>query len=276
MKQSTKKRVLNSTRQIILLCWLVFTLIPIYTAFVASLTKYENLGKTFLYPTDWVWHNYLEIFNRLDFAGYLKATIIYAIGSSIINVVIGALAAYALSRYSFNGKFTYMGIILVTQVLPQVVIVVPVFMLMQKIGLYDSYGAIIISTVATSMAFPIILMKSFFDNVPYSLEEAAYIDGCSKIKTLVRIIVPLAAPGIATAFALSFFTGWGQYLFPLVLSRSPSRTPVTVGISRLIDNSTPWEMVMTGTLLSILPPVIVYSFVQKSLISGLAAGSVKQ
>ena len=262
-------------RYIIILFWMVFTLIPIYTAFVGSLTEYENIGKTFLYPTDWAWHNYMDIFTRVDFASFLKATTIYAISSSLINVLLATLAAYALSRFRFRGNKFYMSLIFVTQVMPQVVIVVPIFMMMQKLGLYNTYGAVVITILATSMAFPILLMRSFFDTIPYSLEEAAYIDGASRLRTLRSIVIPLAIPGIGTSFALSFFTGWGQYLYPLILTRDASKTPVTVGISRLIDNSTPWEMVMTGTLLSVLPAVIIYMIVQKSLINGLASGGGK-
>lgn len=262
-------------RYVVILFWMVFTLIPLYTAFVGSLTEYKNLGKTFLYPTDWAWHNYIDIFSRVDFASFLKATTIYAVSSSAINVVLATLAAYALSRFRFRGKRFYMSIIFITQVMPQVVIVVPIFILMQAIGLYNTYTAVVITVLATSMAFPILLMRSFFDTIPYSLEEAAYIDGASRIRTLRSIVIPLAIPGIGTSFALSFFTGWGQYLYPLILTRDASKTPVTVGISRLIDNSTPWEMVMTGTLLSVLPAVIIYMFVQKSLINGLASGGVK-
>ena len=107
------------------------------------------------------------------------------------------------------------------------------------------------------------------------MEEAAAIDGCSRFMTLIRVIIPMTLPGIGTAFALSFFSGWGQYLYPLVLTRDAAKTPVTVGIARLIDNQTPWEMVMTGTLISIVPAVIIYLLVQKSLIKGMSSGAVK-
>lgn len=277
MKSIKSKKLLSYLlRYIIILVWIMFTLLPIYTAFVGSLTEYENLGKNFLYPTDWAWHNYKDIFTRVDFGSFLKATSIYAITSSVINVVLATLAAYAISRFKFKGKKFYLSIIFITQVMPQVIIVVPIFMMMQSLHLYDSYIAVIITILATSMAFPIMLMKSFFDTVPVSLEEAAYIDGASRLRALRSVILPLALPGIGTSFALSFFTGWGQYLYPLILTRSAKMTPVTVGISRLIDNSTPWEMVMTGTLLSILPAVIIYLFVQKSLVNGLSAGGVKE
>lgn len=148
-------------------------------------------------------------------------------------------------------------------------------MTLNKIGLYDSYIGVIIAVLATSMAFPILLLRSFFDGIPVALEEAAAIDGCSRMGILFKIIVPLATPGIATTFALSFFTGWGQYLYPMILTRDASKTPLTVGISRLIDNQTPWEMVMTGTLLAIIPAIIIYLCAQKYLVAGLTAGSVK-
>lgn len=275
LTMTQQKRIGNIGRYVVIAFWMIFTLLPIYTAFVASLTKYENLGKNFLYPTDWAWGNYAEIFKRIDMASYLKATFIYAISTALINVILAVFTGYALSRFRFKGKGLYSGVLLLTQVLPQVVIVVPVFLMMKKIGLYDTYGSVIITVVATSMAFPTLLMRSFYDSVPRALEEAAYIDGCSRLQTLFQIIIPLALPGIGTAFGLSFFSGWSQYLYPMLLTRSAEYTPVTVGISRLIDNQTPWEMVMTGTIISIIPAVLIYLLVQKSLIKGLSSGSVK-
>ena len=275
MSMKRKRRLNALGRYGIILFWMLFTLLPIYTAFVASLTEYQNLGKSFLYPTDWAWHNYADVFTRVDMSSFLRATFIYAITASLLNVVLATFAAYALSRFRFRGKAFYTCIIFVTQVLPQVVIVVPVFMMMQKMDLYNTYTGVILTILATSMAFPILLMRSFFDSVPFAMEEAAAIDGCSRFMTLIRVIIPMTLPGIVTAFALSFFSGWGQYLYPLVLTRDAAKTPVTVGIARLIDNQTPWEMVMTGTLISIVPAVIIYLLVQKSLIKGMSSGAVK-
>ena len=270
-----KKRLVLTGRMIFVIIWCVFTLIPIYTAFVASLTKYENLGKTFLWPVDMYYQNYIDIWSRVNLTGYFKATVIYAVGTSLINVLLATFAAYALSRYAFKGKTFYSFIIFITQVIPQVVIAIPIFMTLNRIGLYDTYIGVIIAVLATSMAFPILLLRSFFDGIPVALEEAAAIDGCSRVGILFRSIVPLSTPGIATTFALSFFTGWGQYLYPLILTRDPSKTPLTVGISRMIDNQTPWEMVMTGTLLAIIPAIVIYLCAQKYLVQGLTAGSVK-
>lgn len=255
--------------------WCLFTLIPIYVAFVTSLTEYENIGKNFLWPADWCFQNYIDIWHRIDLLGYFKATIIYAVGTSLINVVLATFASYALSRYRFKGKMFYSFIIFITQVLPQVVILIPIFMILNALNLYDTYVGVILAILATSMAFPILLLRSFFDGIPVALEEAAQIDGCSRLGILFKIVLPLSAPGIATTFALSFFTGWGQYLYPLILTRSADKTPLTVGIARMIDNQTPWEMVMVGTLLAIIPAIIIYMCAQKALIQGMTAGAVK-
>lgn len=275
MNMKTKARWLLFLRYCVIAIWVIFTLLPIYTAFVASLTEYKNLGQSFLYPVDWAWHNWVDIWTRVDLLSYLKSTMIYALCSAVIALILAIFAGYALSRFRFRGKKLYSSTLLVTQVLPQVVIVVPVFMLVKKLGLYDTYLGVIITIVATSMAFPTMLMRSYFDSVPVALEEAASIDGSSRVQTLFRVVLPITLPGIGTSFALAFFSGWGQYLYPMILTRSNELTPVTVGISRMIDNQTPWEMVMTGTLISIIPAIVIYMFVQKSLIKGMASGAVK-
>lgn len=262
-------------RYALIAVWMLFTLLPLYAAFVASLTKYENLGKSFLYPTDWQWSNYIDIFSRVPILDFLKATLIYAVGASVVCVVLAVLAAYALSRFRFRGKRAFVSVVFLTQLIPQVIIVVPMFMMLSDVGLYDTYAGVILVISATGVAFPILLLRSFFDGLPLALEEAAAVDGASRLGILWRIVLPLSAPGLATAFALSFFTGWGQYLYPLVLTRSPEHTPVTVGIGRLIDNTTPWEMVMTGTIISVIPAVIAYMLVQKFLTNGLMVGAVK-
>ncbi|QPZ38254.1 carbohydrate ABC transporter permease [Paramicrobacterium chengjingii] len=262
-------------RYALIAVWMLFTLLPLYAAFVASLTKYENLGKSFLYPTDWQWSNYIDIFSRVPILDFLKATLIYAVGASVVCVVLAVLAAYALSRFRFRGKRAFVSVVFLTQLVPQVIIVVPMFMMLSDVGLYDTYAGVILVIAATGVAFPILLLRSFFDGLPLALEEAAAVDGASRLGILWRIVLPLSAPGLATAFALSFFTGWGQYLYPLVLTRSPEHTPVTVGIGRLIDNTTPWEMVMTGTIIAVIPAVIAYMLVQKFLTNGLMVGAVK-
>ena len=262
-------------RYAIIAVWMVFTLLPIYAAFVASLTKFENLGKSFLVPTDFAWQNYIDVFARVPLLAFLQATLVYALGTAVLCVVLGVLAAYGLSRFRFRGKATFVRTIFLSQLLPQVIIVVPIFMLVNQFGLYNSFIGVILAIGATGIAFTILLLRSFIDGLPVALDEAAAVDGASRLGILIRIVLPLAVPGIATAFALAFFNGWGQYLYPLVLTRSAEYTPVTVGIARLTDNQTPWEIVMAGTLISVVPAVVIYLLAQKFLTRGLVAGAVK-
>ncbi|MGB4137362.1 MAG: carbohydrate ABC transporter permease [Microbacterium sp.] len=274
-KRRAQTGLVFAGRYVIIILWMIFTLLPIYAAFVASLTKFENLGKSFLVPTDFAWENYVDVFSRVQLLDFLRATLVYAIGTAVLCVVLGILAAYALSRFRFRGKSTFVGTIFLSQLLPQVIIVVPIFMLVNQFGLYDSFIGVILAITATGIAFTILLLRSFIDGLPLALEEAAAVDGASRMGILLRIVLPLSVPGIATAFALAFFNGWGQYLYPLVLTRSAEYTPVTVGIARLIDNQTPWEIVMAGTLISVVPAVVIYLLAQKFLSRGLVAGAVK-
>lgn len=275
MNMKRKRRLNALGRYGIILFWMLFTLLPIYTAFVASLTEYQNLGKSFLYPTDWAWHNYADVFTRVDMSSFLRATFIYAITASLLNVVLATFAAYALSRFRFRGKAFYTCIIFVTQVLPQVVIVVPVFMMMQKMDLYNTYTGVILTILATSMAFPILLMRSFFDSVPFAMEEAAAIDGCSRFMDAHPRNHSHDAARYRYSLCAFLFFGLGSISLPSGAYAGRGKNPRYGWHCRLIDNQTPWEMVMTGTLISIVPAVIIYLLVQKSLIKGMSSGAVK-
>ena len=168
-----------------------------------------------------------------------------------------------------------MMIIVAIQVIPQIVIVTPLYGLSNSTGLYDTYIIVIIAMVASAIANPILLLKGFFDSIPKSLEEAAAVDGCTRLKALFKIILPISLPALTTAFALSFFTGWDAYLYPMILTSAPGKVSMTVGLSRMIDIVTPWNWIMAGTVIAIIPPILIYLLAQKYLIGGLTSGSSK-
>ena len=273
-----KRAFATAGRYGIILFWMLFTLLPLYTAFVASLTEYQNLGKTFLYPTDWAWHNYADVFTRVDMASFLKATFIYAVTASLINVVLATFAAYALSRFRFKGKAFYTCVIFITQVLPQVVIVVPVFMMLQKLGLYNTYAGVIITILATSMAFPILLMRSFFDSVPYALEEAAAIDGCGPVKTFWLIMFPLARPAVMTVTIFNFIAKWNEYFMALIFVNKSELRPVGVGLYATVQSMVvtgDWAGMFASVVIVFLPTVIIYLFLSRQIVAGVTAGGIK-
>jgi multiple sugar transport system permease protein len=259
---------------VLLLC--AFALLPVYAAIVTSLTTYENIGNGSLIPTDWAWDNYVEVWRQIPLAQYLIATTIYAVASALACVVIGVLAAFALSRLGFAGKQVFMYALLVSQVIPLIVIAVPLFTLVRAAGLFDTYLGISLVVTGVHLAFPIMFLKGYLDGIPKDMEEAAQVDGCNQVEALFRIVLPSIRPAIYTTLALVFFTSWQMFLIPLILSSSDDKAPVTVGVFRLLSDSyTPWHLVMAGAVIASIPPVVVFLIAQRQLIGGLTAGAVK-
>lgn len=275
-KKKRKKEIRNYIiRYVLIIVWVIIALLPIYVAVMTSLTPFERLGERMLYPKYFYWENYVEVATAVPFWEYLKASVIYALGTSVFTIIISILSAYALSRFRFKFKVVFMMIIVAIQVIPQIVIVTPLYGLSNTTGLYDTYIMVILAMVASAIANPILLLKGFFDSISVTLEEAAAVDGCTRLKALVKIILPISLPAVTTAFALSFFTGWDAYLYPMILTSSPGKVSMTVGLSRMKDIVTPWNWIMAGTVVAIIPPILIYLLAQKYLIGGLTAGSDK-
>lgn len=275
-KRKTLKKTGNYiVRYFFVIIWMLIALLPIYVAVMTSFTPFEKLGEAMILPKYFRWENYVELATQTPLWQYLKASIIYAVGTSLFTVVIAILAAYALSRFKFKFKVPFLMMIVAIQVVPQIVIVTPLYGLSYSTGLYDKYILIIIAMVATAIANPILLLKGFFDSISVTLEEAAVVDGCTRVGALVRVILPVSLPAVTTAFALSFFNGWDAYLYPMILTSSPGKVSMTVGLSRMVDIVTPWNWIMAGTVIAIIPPIFIYLLAQKYLIGGLTAGSDK-
>ena len=277
MKKRKKLKKIRSyiVRYAIIITWSIIAILPIYVAVMTSLTPFEKLGEKMLIPKYTYWQNYVDLATQTPMWEYLTASVVYALGTSLFTIVISILAAYALSRFRFKFKVAFMMIIVAIQVIPQIVIVTPLYGLSNSTGLYDTYIIVIIAMVASAIANPILLLKGFFDSIPKSLEEAAAVDGCTRVKALFKIILPISLPALTTAFALSFFTGWDAYLYPMILTSAPGKVSMTVGLSRMIDILTPWNWIMAGTVIAIIPPILIYLLAQKYLIGGLTSGSSK-
>ena len=277
MKKRKKLKKIRSyiVRYAIIITWSIIAILPIYVAVMTSLTPFEKLGEKMLIPKYTYWQNYVDLATQTPMWEYLTASVVYALGTSLFTIVISILAAYALSRFRFKFKVAFMMIIVAIQVIPQIVIVTPLYGLSNSTGLYDTYIIVIIAMVASAIANPILLLKGFFDSIPKSLEEAAAVDGCTRGKALFKIILPISLPALTTAFALSFFTGWDAYLYPMILTSAPGKVSMTVGLSRMIDIVTPWNWIMAGTVIAIIPPILIYLLAQKYLIGGLTSGSSK-
>jgi multiple sugar transport system permease protein len=263
-------------RYLILAVTIAFVLTPIYAAFVTSLTPFAHLGSRQIFPVDWYWENYRAVWSRIPLARYLLASLIYSSGAALIATACATLSGYALSRLVFPAKRLFVYFLLLTQVIPLIVLAMPLFRIALALKVFDSYAAVTVALIGISLAYPTFLMRSYFNGFPQEIEDAAAVDGCSRRQALWRIVLPSAGPGLLTSFALVFFNTWQQFLLPMILTESRQRVPVTVGIFRLTgDHVTPWELVMAASLIACIPPVLVYLVAQRFLEKGLTAGAVK-
>lgn len=229
-----------------------------------------------LIPSEFQFDVYREIFQTTPVPTYMLNSTIYAVGSLLITLFFALIAAYGLSRYEFRGKNTLLILILIVQLLPGLVRLIPLYILSQALGLYDSRFGITLIYGAIAIPFAIWFLKSYLDSVPRELDESAAIDGASRLRILFQIVAPTIIPGIAAFSILNFIQGWNEFQLASVLLRNPDYHPLTVGTFNLIGpDEADFRLIAAASLVNIIPILLVFSVLQRYLVSGLASGSVK-
>jgi multiple sugar transport system permease protein len=227
-------------------------------------------------PKKWAFDNFIGVWKEIPLATYLKSSFIISICATLIVIVIAIPAAYYVARNNFRGKKLFLLLVLITQMFAPTALVVGIFREIVAFKLVDTYLALILIYAAFNMAFSIWILSSFFASIPKEVEEAAWIDGCSRFTTLTRIVLPLALPGLVTAFIFTFIAAWNEFVIALTLTSSPEREPLTVGLTSLIGQyQVQWNYLFAGSLIAIVPVVILFAMIEKWLVGGLTAGSVK-
>lgn len=230
------------------------------------------------FPISWLpqaptFENFLTVFQSRDLGVLLTNSLIVATSTAIITTTISILAAYGLSRLLRKSATPITLAILMAQMLPTVLLVVPYFMMLRSVGLLDTLVALIITNVSFTLPICTWLLRRFVHKVPRELDEAAMVDGCTRLGALMRVIVPAARPGIAAAFIYTFLVSWHEYLFALSLTTSTENRVVTVGIASLIGQyGVSWGELMAMGIIAVLPLIIVFLVVEKHLVEGLAGG----
>ncbi len=207
---------------------------------------------------------------------WLRNSAIIAAGTTVVTLLMAIPMAYGLSRFRFRGKALVGISLLVTQMLPEALLVVPLFAIFARFGLLDGFAGLILAN--TAFALPIVtwVLKNSIDTVPIDIEEAARVDGASRMGILFRIIVPVTAPTMAATAVIAFFHGWNEYIFALTFLTDVSLKPASVGLAGFVGEiTTPIQTVMTVGVLYTLPAVALYLILQKYIVGGMAAGSVK-
>ena len=275
---TVRNRLFKSLIALLVLLIISFSLFPVIWAVSTSLKSY---GQIYALPPEWVPNpvtlvNYIDVFTKSRMARYFMNTAIVAFGSTSISLVIGIMAAYGFSRYKFPGAKTLLWSILFTRVLPRVTLIVPFYITLRNLRLLNTYPGLILVYLMVVMPISVWLLKGFFDNVPYEIEEAAIVDGCSPFTLLTRIIIPISTPAIAAVGMYAFILAWNEFLFALLMSSNAQTRTISVALAFYIDEAgVHWGPLMAASVLMSIPAIIIFSLSQRQLVRGLSEGAVK-
>lgn len=231
-----------------------------------------------LYPHTWTLQNYRSLFSGRQFGSYLTNSIVITSSSVVVSLVIGTLAAYSIARFRlWRGAERWVAVALLTaRILPPIVIVVPAYLLMQQLGVLNTRLGLIVIYTAFNVSFVVWMMESFFREIPVDLEEAAMVDGDSRLAAFRRIVLPLAAPGLVATAIFAVIVTYNEFLFALVLTSTPSAETMPVGAATLIGRiNVDWGAMSAAGVIGALPIVCFAVFVQRHLVRGLTMGAVK-
>jgi multiple sugar transport system permease protein len=244
-------------------------------------TAFKDDTELFTAPPRWfpeepTWTAFARVWSDYPFTQYFGNSILVVGASTLIALGFSALAGYGLSRFEFRGKGSFLTFLLMTQMFPSIMLLIPFYRIIATLGLINTLSALIITYVSFTVPFCTWLMLGYFKSIPKELDEAAAIDGLGRFRAFVQVILPLALPGMAATAIYSFITGWNEYVFALVLTQSEEVMTVPVGIGQLIGQyRILWNDMMAASLYAAVPLVLVFLFLQRYLISSLTAGAVK-
>jgi len=253
-------------------------LFPFYWTLLTSLQPRGAIYTTHpsLLPEAFRWQSYLEIFQLRPFDLWLQNSFLIAAGTTAFSMVLAIPAAYSLARFVYRGKRTLGMVVLVTQMLPASLIVIPMYIAFLRFGLLESKIGVILAHASMTLPYTIWMLRGFFETIPMEVLEAALVDGCSRLRAMVRISLPLAVPGIVGAGLYVFETSWNEYLFARTFISRGENMVVSVGISTFIGEYTVfWHQIMAAAVISALPAFIIFFVFQRFLVQGLSSGAVK-
>ena len=274
---SMKKTILRLLLYFVVLDVCVITLYPYFAMLCTALKNRVEIfsGNTIL-PVTALWSNFIDIWSRAPMAKYMLNSVLIAGGSTLIAMLCGIPAAYALARMKFKGQTAFLGFVIVSQMFAPVVLLIGIYQVMQALHLTDSILGLIFINAAFNQAFTIWLLRGTFMGISADMEQAATIDGCNRIQSMMKVLLPVAAPGIVTTLIFIFINAWNEYTVALCLISTDTLKPLTVGINTFNGyNIIEWQYLFAASIFAIIPVVILFMCIEKNLVSGLASGGVK-
>ena len=274
---SIKKTILRVLLYFVVLDVCIITLYPYFAMLCTALkNRVEIFSGDNILPVTALWSNFIDIWSRAPMAKYMLNSVLIAGGSTIIAMLCGIPAAYALARMKFKGQTAFLGFVIVSQMFAPVVLLIGIYQVMQRLGLTDNILGLVFINAAFNQAFTIWLLRGTFMGISAEMEQAATIDGCTRVQSMMKVLLPVAAPGIVTTLIFIFINAWNEYTVALCLISTDTFKPLTVGINTFNGyNIIEWQYLFAASIFAIIPVVILFMCIEKNLVSGLASGGVK-
>ena len=274
---SIKKTILRVLLYFVVLDVCIITLYPYFAMLCTALkNRVEIFSGDNILPVTALWSNFIDIWSRAPMAKYMLNSVLIAGGSTIIAMLCGIPAAYALARMKFKGQTAFLGFVIVSQMFAPVVLLIGIYQVMQRLGLTDNILGLVFINAAFNQAFTIWLLRGTFMGISAEMEQAATIDGCTRVQSMMKVLLPVAAPGIVTTLIFIFINAWNEYTVALCLISTDTLKPLTVGINTFNGyNIIEWQYLFAASIFAIIPVVILFMCIEKNLVSGLASGGVK-
>jgi multiple sugar transport system permease protein len=264
--------------RVAILCYVVLALFPLFWLLKVSVTPNDLLYSegVRMWPSRMSFEHFRFVLAHSAFPTFFRNSMIVAVATAVIVTLLASLSGYALSRFTFRGKYWLVALMLLTQMFPLVMLVAPIFKMLSPLGLTNSLTGLVVVYTAFNIPFATFLMQSFFDGIPKELEEAAKIDGATQFMAFRQIILPLTLPGIAATLGFVFTAAWSELLFALMLISGNDAATFPVGLLTFVSKfSVDFGQMMAAGVLALIPACLFFLFIQRYLVQGLTAGAVK-
>ena len=279
MNKKTKKRLTGALRFVVLAFYLLLVILPIYWMVVTSFKTNAEIINTqaiTYWPKEFTLENYKGLFQTMHYGTYLKNSLIVTLSTAVVVTFLSIYGGYGMARFKFKGKIAALLFFLITQMIPSILVIIPLYVMFAKFNLIDTYVSLFVFYTITNLPFCAITMRSFFERIPYALEESAFVDGCSRGQTLWKIVMPVMFPGIVAVFVFAFIGAWNELIAGTIFLTTQKMWTIPIGLKALVGKyNVDWGSMMAGGVLALLPTAIMFIIVQKYIVEGLTAGAVK-
>lgn len=260
---------------------LVFTVAAAFPFVWMAISSLKTSRELYSVPPTWLPHsvtfqNYINVLFSSNIPRYFLNSVVISVGASVVAILLAILAAYGFARFRFAGKRALQASILVSQLLPTATIIVPLYIILSSLGLINTYAGLIIVYLIHTLPLCVWMLIGYFRAIPYEVEEAALIDGASRLMILFRIVLPLSIPGLVSTLVYSFVSSWNEFIFALVFATDSSVKTLPIGLAEFTSEfNTDWGAVMAASMLMTLPIVILFFGIQRLFVGGMTAGATK-